>query len=179
MTLMLRLIHEHDIKPEQVVRVNVGTNKYMPNALKHPRPTNELEAKFSMQYCMAILLLDRKGGLTEFTDQTPHRPNVLAMIDRVNFYVHDELEALGYDQMWTQIDIEMKDGRTVTGRNRVGKGHPEDPMSDTELANKFRECADGVISKDQTESAIDAVFTLESAKDLTRLREVLTPSDRA
>lgn len=179
MTLMLRLIHEHDIKPEQVGRVNVGTNKYMPNALKHPRPTNELEAKFSMQFCMAILLLDGKGGLTEFTDEAPHRPDVLAMIEKVNFYVHDELEALGYDQMWTQIDIELKDGRTITGRNRVGKGHPEDPMSDTELANKFRECADSVISKDQMERAIDAVFTLESARDLNRLMEVLTPSERA
>ena len=55
MTEMLRLIREHDIRPEQVERVRVGTNHNMPNALIHHRPTNELQAKFSMEFCMAIL----------------------------------------------------------------------------------------------------------------------------
>jgi 2-methylcitrate dehydratase PrpD len=176
MTLMLRLITAHDVSPEQVVKVSVGTNKYMPNALKHPRPTNELEAKFSMQFCMAVLLLDRKGGLNEFTDEATRRPDVMAMIEKVDFYVHEELEALGYDQMWTQIDIELTDGQVISGRNRVGKGHPEDPMSDAELANKFRECAEGVITREQTERAIEVIMTLEEAADLANLVKAVTPS---
>ncbi|MGA0865543.1 MAG: MmgE/PrpD family protein, partial [Burkholderiaceae bacterium] len=57
MTEMLRLIKEHGIKADQVVSVKVGTNHNMPNALIHHRPTNELQAKFSMEFCMAILLL--------------------------------------------------------------------------------------------------------------------------
>ena len=57
MTLMLSLIKQHDIRPEQVEHVKVGTNQNMPNALIHHRPTTELQAKFSMEFCMAILLL--------------------------------------------------------------------------------------------------------------------------
>ena len=60
MTLMLSLIRQHHIRPEQVDQVKVGTNQNMPNALIHHRPTTELQAKFSMEFCMAILLL--KGG---------------------------------------------------------------------------------------------------------------------
>ena len=51
-----------------MVKVRVGTNRHMPNALIHHRPKNELQAKFSMEFCMAILLLERKAGLAEFTD---------------------------------------------------------------------------------------------------------------
>ena len=62
MGVMLDLIRKHDIKPEQVKRVTVGTNRNMPNALIHHQPKNELQAKFCMEFCMAILLLERKGG---------------------------------------------------------------------------------------------------------------------
>src|SRR6266853_4351859 len=55
MSVMLDLIHRHDLRPERVERVSVGTNHNMPNALIHHRPRNELQAKFSMEFCMAIL----------------------------------------------------------------------------------------------------------------------------
>src|SRR5438132_3971207 len=55
MAVMMELIRKHDIHPEQVKRVAVGTNHNMPNALIHHKPKNELQAKFSMEFCMAIL----------------------------------------------------------------------------------------------------------------------------
>ncbi len=73
MTEILRLIREHRIKAGDVKRVRVGTNSNMPNALIHHRPRNELQAKFSMEFCMAILLLEGRAGLNEFTDAAPPR----------------------------------------------------------------------------------------------------------
>src|SRR5207237_79991 len=63
MSVMLELIRRHDLSPERVKRVAVGTNHNMPDALIHHRPRNELQAKFSMEFCMAILLIERKAGL--------------------------------------------------------------------------------------------------------------------
>src|SRR5258706_9513425 len=76
MTELLRLIKEHNIRPEQVERVDVGTNSYMPTALIHHHPTDELQAKFSMEFCMACCLLYRKAGLLEFTKEVVNRPEV-------------------------------------------------------------------------------------------------------
>ena len=95
MAVMMELIRKHDIKPQQVRRVAVGTNHNMPNALIHHRPKNELQAKFSMEFCMAILLLERKGGLEQFTDEVVNRADVQAMIQKVDFAVHPEAEAAG------------------------------------------------------------------------------------
>src|SRR4051812_36496898 len=96
MTEMLRLIREHKIRAEDVRRVRVGTNSNMPNALIHHRPTNELQAKFSMEFCMAILLLEGRAGLSEFTDEVVLRPDVQAMIEKVDFVIDDEAERAGY-----------------------------------------------------------------------------------
>ena len=142
MTEMLRLIRLHKIRADQVTRVRVGTNSNMPNALIHHRPQDELQAKFSMEYCMAILLLDGKAGLSEFTDERVLRPDVQAFLQKVDFTVDPEAEAAGYHKMTTLIDIELADGSKLSGRADFGKGSPADPMSYAEVAAKFRECAD-------------------------------------
>jgi 2-methylcitrate dehydratase PrpD len=141
MTLMRSLIKEHDIRPAHVAQVKVGTNQNMPNALIHHRPRTELQAKFSMEFCMAILLLERRAGLPEFTDEVVNRPDVQAMIQKVEFGVHPEAEAAGYDKMTTVIEITLGDGRRIGGRADFGKGSPANPMSYDEAADKFRECA--------------------------------------
>ncbi|HWI15648.1 MAG TPA: hypothetical protein VNT02_15395, partial [Burkholderiales bacterium] len=180
MGLMLDLIRQHDIRPEQVRRVKVGTNRHMPNALIHHRPTNELQAKFSMEFCMAILLLERKAGLAQYTDAVVNRPDVKKMIEKVEFGVHPEAEAAGYEKMTTIIDIELADGRTISGRADFGKGSPAYPMTDEELANKFRECAAwGKLPSSAADRIVDLVFNLEEVKSIREVTKLLQMPARA
>lgn len=173
MTEMLRLIREHNIKAADVERVDVGTNQNMPNALIHHRPKNELQAKFSMEFCMAILLLEGRGGLPEFTDEVVERPDVKAMIEKVNFHVHPEAEAAGYDKMTTILDIHLKHGRTISGRADFGKGSPANPMSYDECADKFRGCAEfAKWPKDKAEQIVETVRSLEKLKDIRELMKL-------
>ncbi len=141
MSELLRLIRAHHITAGQVERLDVGTNKNVPTALIHHRPTTSLQAKFSMEFCMAVLLLYGRAGLNEFTDAIVNRPEMQAMIARVRFGVHPEAEKAGYDKMASILDIHLKDGRTISGRADFAKGSPQDPMSYEEVAAKFRDCA--------------------------------------
>ena len=135
MTEMLRLIKQNNIRANQVEAVSVGTNKNMPNALIHHHPTDALQGKFSMEFCMAVLLLYGKAGLTEFTDEVVRRKEVQDMIQRIHFGVNAEAEAAGYNKMTTIIEIKLQDGRTISGRADFGKGSPVDPMSFDDVAN--------------------------------------------
>jgi 2-methylcitrate dehydratase PrpD len=141
MTELSRLIRENSIRAADVERVEVGTNRNMPTTLLHHHPTTGLQAKFSMEFCMAILLLDGKADQTKFTDSVVNRPDVQKMIERVRFYVDPEAEQAGYDKMTTILKITLKDGRTISGRADFGKGSPSNPMSYDEVAEKFRGCA--------------------------------------
>ena len=170
MTEMLRLVKEHDIRPGDVTRVRVGTNHNMPNTLLHHRPKDELEAKFSMEFCMAILLLDRRAGLTEFTDAAVEREDVKAMIEKVAFVVDDEAEAAGYHLMTTLIDIDLADGRRISGRADFGKGSPAFPMTYDEVADKFRENAEfSGMAPGRANEIVDLVRGLEGLASLDEL----------
>lgn len=174
MTRMMELILEHDIRADEVEQVNVGTNHNMPNALIHHRPTDELQAKFSMEFCMAILLLRRRGGLAEFTDEVVNRPDVQEMIRRVEFGVHPEAEAAGYDKMTTIIDIRLRDGRTISGRADFGKGSPANPMSYDEVAEKFTGCAEFAgWDRDRAAQVVETVRDLESLESVRELTALL------
>ena len=173
MSVMLDLIHRHDIRADRVKRVAVGTNHNMPNALIHHRPANELQAKFSMEFCMAILLLERKAGLAQFTDEVVNRPDVQALLRRVDFGVHPEAEAAGFDKMTTIVEIELDDGTTFKSSADFGKGSPINPMSDRELEQKFLECAQWArVDASVARRIADHVWRIEQLadiRDLTRL----------
>lgn len=176
MTEMLRLMREHDIQARDVVRVRVGTNHNMPNALIHHRPRNELQAKFSMEFCMAVLLLEGRAGLNEFTDAVVLRPDVQKMIEKVDFVVDDEAEAAGYHKMTTIIDIELANGRKVSGRADFGKGSPAMPMTYNEVADKFRENAEfAKFPSRKAEAVVALVRDLESLPSIARLTDALVP----
>lgn len=124
---------------------------------------------------MAILLLERRGGLPEFTDEVVNRPDVQEMISRVKFGIHPEAEAAGYDKMTTIIDIHLKDGRTISGRSDFGKGSPANPMSYDEAADKFRGCAEfAQWDSGKTEAIIDAVRELEKLGSVKELAPLLS-----
>ncbi|MGZ5572453.1 MAG: MmgE/PrpD family protein [Usitatibacter sp.] len=174
MAVMMELILAHDIKPQRVKRVSVGTNSNMPNALIHHRPKNELQAKFSMEFCMAILLLERKAGLEQFTDPVVNRPDVQAMIEKVSFGVHPEAEAAGFDKMTTIIEIELDDGTAIKGRADFGKGSPSNPMSDAELGEKFRQCAAwGGLGRSEADAVLALLWKIEELKDVNELTKLL------
>jgi 2-methylcitrate dehydratase PrpD len=179
MTEMLRLIRANGIRARDVVRVRVGTNHNMPNALIHHRPTDELQAKFSMEFCMAILLLDGRAGLSEFTDDAVRRPDVKAMIEKIDFVVDEQAEAAGYHKMTTLIDIELADGRKLSGRADFGKGSPANPMTYEEVADKFREnAAFAKFPSVQAESVIAMVRELETLPSIGRLTSALARAPR-
>lgn len=174
MTEMQRLIRANKIQAKDVISVRVGTNSNMPNALIHHRPINELQAKFSMEFCMAILLLEGQAGLAQFTDEVVNRADVKAMIKKINFVIDPEAEAAGYDKMTTIIDIKMADGRTISGRADFGKGSPADPMSYAEVAEKFLQNTDfAKFPQDQAKKIVDLVSNFENMDNIENLANLL------
>jgi 2-methylcitrate dehydratase PrpD len=175
MTELLRLIRTNSIRPTDVAQVEVGTNHNMLNTLIHHRPTTGLQAKFSMEFCMAILLLDGKADQTKFTDAVANRPDVQEMMSRVRFYTDPEAEKAGYDKMTTILKITLKNGRIISGRADFGKGSPANPMSYDEVAEKFQGCAafaEWPISK--ANQVIEMVRKLEDVSDVRTLTALLS-----
>src|SRR5260370_28240414 len=175
MTELARLIEANNIQAAQVEKVDVGANHNMTTTLLHHQPKTGLEAKFSIEFCLAILLLERKAGLGQVSHHIIERADVQEMIRRVNFYVDPEAESAGYDKMTSLLKIHLKNGSFVAGRNDFGKGSPANPMTFEEAAAKFRGCAEYVDwPKGKTERIIAFVRALDSAPDVRALSPLLS-----
>jgi 2-methylcitrate dehydratase PrpD len=179
---MLRLIAHNNIKAADVDRVEVGGNQSNLNTLFRHHPTTGLEAKFSMEFCMTILLLEGKAGLSHFTDAVVQRADVQDMIRRVRYYVDPEFDkraARGESLQSVLVEdsilkIYMKDGRLLSERTVAAKGSPENPMTYDEVADKFRGNAEFAKWPSQkAETVIELVKSLENAHDMSRLTAAL------
>lgn len=159
--VILDLVARHDIKPDQVEKIDVGTNSNIPNALIYPMPTTELEGKFSIPFCMAIAVVERKAGLAQFTNEKVRKPAVVEIMKRTTLYVDPEMERLGFDLARSVVKVRLKDGRVIEGRADRAHGTPPELLSFDRLAEKFRDCARLAVTSEQTETAIEGVRHIE------------------
>jgi 2-methylcitrate dehydratase PrpD len=175
MSAFLDLKREQDLRAEDVKEISVGTNRHMPNALIHHRPADHLAAKFSMEFCIAILLLRGRAGLAEFRDEVVRDPRVRAVIEKVRFHVDPEADEAGYHTMTSIIRVRMNDGRELVTRAAFAKGSPANPMSEAELLDKFAGCLEaGGIDAGAGRRAAGLILDLESQPSLGDITKLLS-----
>ena len=170
---VLELVHEHDVRPEDVEEAIAGTNSAMPNALIYSLPQTALEAKFSFPFLLAIAILRRKVGIDEFRDEVVRDLGVQEMMQRCRHVVDPEIDARGFQHMDTRITIRLKDGRVLEKVESLATGHPHKPMSREQLESKFFECAALAIDPEKARSAAEMIWQLEDLEHVGKLHEML------
>jgi 2-methylcitrate dehydratase PrpD len=171
--LILDMAREHDLRAADIAAIEVGTNSNVPNALIYPMPKTALEGKFSIPFCMAIAVLERKAGIAQFQDRKVRDKKVIELMKRVTLYVDDELEKLGYDQVRSRVRVRLRSGKVIEGRYDVARGHPEKPMSWAELGDKFRDCAALALPARNIEVAIELIARIDTLANLRPLLRAL------
>jgi len=173
MDALLDLLREHNVKPDDVEEIRLGTSSNVLNALRYQKPQNGLEAKFSIPFSLAILVVERRAGIREYTSEVVQRPDVREMMARIKPYLHPEIEARGFERIGSLVEVRLKDGRALATEAHASRGAPERPMTRKELAEKFRQCAEGIISPGHVEEVLDMAYRLEEVQDLRALTALL------
>ena len=170
---MLHIIDEHHPRAEDVESVVCLTSEANPQVLIHSRPRAALEGKFSMQYCMAIALIDGMVGLQQFTDEKVLDPRAQGLLSRVAFAHPQGLsgaEILGTPE---RVTVRLRDGTELSHEVLVAKGDPPNPMSDEEVAAKYRDCASSYLSTGDVQRSLELVSSLEEVEDVAVLMGLL------
>jgi 2-methylcitrate dehydratase PrpD len=177
MTLFLDLVETHDIKAENVARITLRTSENIHNALKHHRPNTELEGKFSLEFCIASIILNRRLRLQDCTDAYVQNDEIQQLIEIVDYTTFSEPDAraAGYTIVTTFGEIICKDGRVLSSRRDYGKGAKSNPMTDAEVEAKFMDCAAFRNWPDaKARRLIDLVNGLEDVPDIGVLTACLS-----
>jgi 2-methylcitrate dehydratase PrpD len=174
MDAMLKIVTDHDVRPEQVkaVRVRAGSNVLDP--LRYKIATNELEAKFCLPFLMASLIVRRRAGVREFTDEFVASPPVQQMMPRVTNVFDPKIEAQGFDKIRSVVELDLADGRTIVqAADERYRGGPDKPFTEAELREKFADCAQLTMGAGRIERALERIEGVERLRDIGDLVRAL------
>jgi 2-methylcitrate dehydratase PrpD len=166
----LSLMAQHKLTPASVASVECGVYYLAPHQLIYDRAATGLQGKFSMAYCVSAALLDGQVGLAQFDDSRVQRADVQSFMPKVRMFVHPEQttrECL--PRRFSEVTITLTDGRRLSERVRHAKGQPKNPISDTDLDAKFRDCAIRALPSGRVESVLTTIRQLETVTDVSAI----------
>jgi len=168
---MLDLLEKRPLKPEEIARITTSISKTRALILRNHRPQTGLEGKFSMEFAMAAAVIARRASLAEFTDGFVRRPDVQALMRRVEIEAHENYDPeVSGAAVFDQVRVELNSGETIAGDEvRRARGAAEFPLGEAELFDKFRTCLDAGHARIAPEHLFDRLRNLEniSARELT------------
>ena len=171
---ILYLIKEHDIKADDVASVECRTSDMVPQIMMRDRPKTGSEAKFSMEFAMAVALLDRKAGLEQYTTDRVVEPKVQELLTRVSFVHPPESSGyLGMERYPEQVTVKLHDGTVHSHEVLESKGRPGNRLSEAELVGKYSDCAARAVSPERIDRSLDMLQGFEELEDISELMDVL------
>ena len=168
------LLSQAAIDPEAVDRIDVMVDFDPPRSLIHPRPVSSLEGKFSMQYCLAAALLDRRVGLLSFTDEQVLRPEAQALIPRIDMRRIPGNEGKpSWTEGYHQVDVQMKNGSVLREQAHRANSGALRGVTMEDIREKFRDCASQLLSEATTAEVLSRLELLEEGEPVSGLTDLL------
>lgn len=130
------------VAPEEVERVVFRMPAATVQPLIHHRPSTGLEAKFSLEYAVPAVVLDRFPGLASFTDRAVRRPEAIRLVDRVDL----EPVVQGSTLLASELEVELveRNGRVRRAHLGLPPGAPGRPATPEQVASKMATCGGDV-----------------------------------
>jgi 2-methylcitrate dehydratase PrpD len=160
-------------RPEDIAAVTIETDPtshadQFGRGLAKRRPTQVVEAQFALPFLVATALAHGKVGIAEVDGLGD--AEALALAHRIVGMANDERP-----QRTVSITVRRIDGRSMTVEATDPIGSPAKPLSDTQFAAKFRDCARNALRPLPDASVDAALATIGRLELLADARELLTP----
>ncbi len=172
------LLTQGAIDPGEVDKIEVKVDFDPPRSLIHARPTSSLEGKFSMQYCLAAALLDRRVGLQSFTDEQVMRGAAQSLIPRIDMRRIPGNEGKpSWTEGYNEVEVHLKDGRVLSQQAHRANSGALRGVTVEEIREKFRDCASLTLSGTASQQLLSRLDRLEEAEPISSLADLLRGSE--
>jgi 2-methylcitrate dehydratase PrpD len=163
---MLNLVSQQGLNCNDIKSLQVRTYSTAIEIAGNLQPVTVREARFSLPYCIAVAIKNRKVGVAEFTPGMLGDRDVRELMDRIQLVIDPSLNA-AYPQVWpVVIKVETKDGRIFEITENYPPGTPENPMSEEQLISKFKGLAGSILPEIEVENILNRVANLLYIDDM-------------
>jgi 2-methylcitrate dehydratase PrpD len=162
---LLALKERHGFEAGDVAAIHVRAPVTHLNNLMYTDPRSALEAKFSLEYGVAVALLTGNCTLADFTDAAAMRPDVRAIYPRIHRHPVDKAEG----EFPTEVEVVLADGRRLETAVPMPAGSLAAPFTLDQYWAKFDGCAVGLLPPEALSEARKALAELPQLREISSL----------
>ncbi len=162
------LQREHAFSAADVERAQLGLYAVGVHGHDHRHCVSLLDAQMSAPVAAALALVLGDVTAPMFTPETLDRPDVRAMIDRVDTRIDDECERIYPGVRSGAVQVRLRDGSVLAKRIVEPKGETKNPMTDADLEAKFRANCVTIIGKARCHRVLADVWEYDRLGDVTQ-----------
>lgn len=153
-----------------IAQVNIRTLQkaitIMAGDPKKWRPPTRETADHSMPYSVGVALMYGSVNHHHFDGEYLQNPQLLDLVSRVKVSVSEEANRRVPEAMLCNLEVITKSGKRYSSEVAYHKGHYKNPMSESEVEDKFRALSSNLLTPAQTDALLDRVWHLEDVKDI-------------
>ncbi len=137
----LALHKQHGFSVDQIERIRIGGYRATVDVTGRNQVSTAFEGRFSTPFTVATALVHGSVRLAAFEPDRLADPVVQALTKKTEVVLDAQCTADFPGRRSARMDITLKDGTVLSRYQATRKGDPDDPLTDAELAAKFRELA--------------------------------------
>jgi len=164
--------------PEGILSVEIASHEAGYTILgKDPEKWNPLTketADHSLPYIVGMALLEGKIDNSTYSEKKFRDPKILDFLKKITVVEDRTLSAMYPEAVANRVTVKVSTGKVVSKQINYHKGHPKNPMSDSEVEEKFQKLTKRILDKSRARRILDAVWNLEKAKDVSKVVSILT-----
>jgi len=165
----LDLLHGRPVDLDKLVGVHVSLSAFV-NQMCGGRDLHTLaSAQMSLPYAIATVLVNGHAGIGAYLDAQRHDPRIAAAMERVTLEIDPSMSDLDEPV----ITLALSDAEPRSQQINVPLGDPRNPVSDTDLAEKYRVLAAMTIPHASVNALETAVLDLDNLADARTLAQWL------
>jgi 2-methylcitrate dehydratase PrpD len=112
-------------------------------------------------------------GIKQFKPNRLYDPEILELTDKVKIEVDHGIEKLYPKVRGAEVQITLKNGRTLKKRVNLPKGEVETPLSQEEMEAKFKYCTEDLFDGVRQDEVMQTVRKLDRIENVRELMQLL------
>lgn len=166
MDALQQILRRRPVDPDEIGTIDVEIPEFLTPMVPNHEPTTGLQAKYSLEYCLAAVALDGRAGIHQFSDEAVRRPRAQELMARVD-------TAAIEGPLQSRVVVTLRDGEKLEETVTRTHGTPADPLTEDERLAKFHECATTLAGDQQRDRIVDLTGRLGALADVRELAHAL------
>jgi len=164
-----------------VATITVKIGATQASILRVESPRDPLEAKFSIQFCLAAAALAGHVGFAQLTDAFLRRPDARNLMSQVKVIVDETVDPNFPNYCpFDEVSVTLNDGTQHQSEPVArAKGHSSRPLMAAELRAKFDDCVGDALPSAARDRLFSNLQNLAQAGSARQIFAVAAPADTA